>query len=76
MIWWMWVIIAFAIIGLFVLIPFVLKVVGFSLNIIFRFIGTIIFFIVLAVLIIFIADTYFDSGWWIAIKDWFNSIRI
>ena len=76
MIWWMWVIIAFAIIGLFVLIPFVLKVVGFSLNIIFRFIGTIIIFIVLAALITFIADACFDAGWWIAIKDWFNSIRI
>ncbi len=59
-----------ALVLIFILIGMVFS--GFTF--ILRAIVFLIAIVLLAALTIYIADVYFDAGWWMVIKDWWNSV--
>ncbi len=59
-----------ALVLVFVLIGMVFS--GFTF--ILRAIVFLIAIALLAALVIYIADIYFDAGWWVVIKDWWNTV--
>lgn len=71
MIWWMWIIIILSIIGFIVILPIILRRLGFGIKFIFKFLIYTIVFIVLALLFISIIDSIFNVGWWDTITNWF-----
>ncbi len=59
-----------ALVLVFILIGMVFS--GFTF--ILRAIVLLISLALLAALIVYIADVYFDAGWWVVIKDWWNTV--
>ena len=76
MIWWVSTISILVLIGFFVVIPIILRLLGSGFVFIFKFILTLIELIILVALVIFCADTFFDAGWWDIITNWFQHITM
>ena len=76
MIWWMWIIIILALIGLFVVLRKILRLVNFWLIFILEIILSLFCFIFLGILVVICADTFFNAGWGNIIIDWLQHIKI